>query len=134
MERPKPKKVDEEAKSSCPCVGDSYYEKFPYGMRLTLRDEELKKLGLDVTKLKAGGIGTLQAKIIFTDISKNDHIDKEGKTTSDNRIEIQITDVGIEHSDKEFEDAFNDASAEENGEPVAESDAGPGFGEPSIEA
>lgn len=113
MERPKPSDVKSEARLSGPIATDGYYEKYPYGLRLTLRADEIKKLGLDVSKIKAGSNGSLQAEIKFVEIESRDSLDNDGKTTNNSSIDIQITSLEIDTADT-FKDEFNKITEADN--------------------
>jgi hypothetical protein len=109
MERPKPDKT--ENKVAEPMGTDSYYEKYPWGLRLSLNNDELTKLGFDITSIKAGDVGEINAKIIFTEVRSVDKVKEDGSTKKDNSIDIQITDLEV-ISANNFEKAFNEASEE----------------------
>lgn len=109
MSRPKPE-VKEERVTLAP-EGDSYYEKYPYGLRISLRNEQLEKLGIDVTKYKAGDTGILNAKVIFTEVCSRDMLGDSNESKKDNSMEIQITDLEVTNSE-DFEKSFKEATEE----------------------
>lgn len=109
MERPKPDKTED--KLPVPASNDSYYEKYPWGLRISLGNEELKKLGFDITSIKAGSVGEINAKIIFTEVRSVDKLNNSGATEKSNNVEIQITDLEIISPDN-FEGAFKEAIEE----------------------
>jgi hypothetical protein len=113
MERPKPSDVKSEAKLSEPIATDSYYEKYPYGLRLTLRADEIKKLGLDVSKIKAGSNGSLSANIKFIEVESRESLDSSGATKDDSSLDIQITDLEV-ITDNSFKDEFNKITGANN--------------------
>ena len=115
LERPKPADAKDEAKVCEPCTNDPYYEKYPYGTRINLRNGDVKKLGLDISTIKAGSTGDITAKIIFTEVSSRESINSKGESIQDDSIEIQITDLEIIPGGSDFEDAFNEAIAEPRG-------------------
>ena len=114
MVRPKPEV--EETKTS-PSVGtDSYYEKYPWGLRLTLNAEELDKLGIDLKNLTVDQEVTLQCKAKVTEIrqversNENNFMDSSnGK--KDQTLELQVTDMSLADS-QDFEGAFGEALEE----------------------
>lgn len=106
MERPKPEDVKKEAVEAMPTTGNSYYEKYPWGLRLTLNNEELKKLGLRVKDLDIDTVVNVSAKALITGLSSDQNI--ENKESIRNRVELQITDLSLENSE-DFEGAFKEA-------------------------
>lgn len=72
---------------------------YPYGLRITLCDAELEKLGVDEAEAVVGGIihGHFLGRI--TSVSRNENGDD--KTC---RIEVQIEDLAVESEDEENED------------------------------
>ena len=71
---------------------------FPYGLRITLTEAELEKLGLDESEAEVGAMfhGHFMARV--TSVSRNDDGDKKCC-----RVEAQIEDLGIESEDQENE-------------------------------
>ena len=108
MERPKPVSLKAEAKICEPCSSDGYYEKYPYGLRISLRNEDLEKLGVDVAAITAGDIGTISAKIVFTEVQSRDTLDDKGASKKNNSVEMQITDLEINSDD--FDSSFKEAT------------------------
>jgi len=80
--------------------------KYPWGLRISLCQDELNKLGLDVADAMVGGIVHLHAFAEITSVSSEQ---TEGGDRS--RIELQIT-----HLDVESEDDENDAEETAEGE------------------
>ena len=74
---------------------------YPYGLRITLTDKELDKLGLDHSAAEVGGTihGFFMARI--TSVSENEVTAGEKCC----RIELQIEDLGIESEDEENQEA-----------------------------
>ena len=72
---------------------------YPYGLRITLCDAELEKLGVDESEAEVGGVihGHFLGRI--TSVSRNENGDD--KTC---RIEVQIEDLAVESEDEENED------------------------------
>jgi len=106
MERPKPEDSKKEMVDAMPIPGNSYYEKYPWGLRLTLNNEELKKLGLKIKDLEIDTAINISAKALITSLSSDQNI--ENKEGTRNRVELQITDLSIESSE-DFEGAFKEA-------------------------
>lgn len=74
----------------------TYYEKYPYGLRITLNKEALKKLGLSSKDFSSGQTGTLEAS--YTIISTSDRTSIEG---GDNMsVELQITGLALSQAKK----------------------------------
>ena len=106
MERPKPEDTKKEAVTAEPITGNSYYEKYPWGLRLTLNNEELKKLGMKIKNLEIDTVVSITAKALITSLSSDQNI--ENKEGTRNRVELQITDLAVE-SAEDFEGAFKEA-------------------------
>lgn len=85
-----------------PYDGDDY----PYGLRISLDEQALKKLGL--SKLpKTGATVTLTAECCVVSTSVND---RKGK--SDRRVELQIERMDLETPKGSVEDAIDEALEE----------------------
>lgn len=88
-------KKESKAKSESMVVGQSYEERYPYGLRLDLDKDTLEKLG--VKKLPAVGVSLMfeaKAKVIASRQSAT-----EG---SENRsIELQITHIDLDTDEDE---------------------------------
>lgn len=69
---------------------------YPFGLRITLCDPELEKLGVDESEATVGGIihGHFLGRI--TSVSRND-----GPHDKNTRIEIQIESLAVEDEDSE---------------------------------
>lgn len=95
MEKPKPmKQMKEAAMADCPTP---MYEKYPYGLKICLENDELKKLGIDVVQCKVDDTGMLIAKFEIVNATKTEHRDYEtGEPKENNRLELQITDLAVE--------------------------------------
>lgn len=110
MQRPKPE-AKEEVKQA-PGIADAYYEKYPWGLRLTLNDEELSKLGIDLKTLSVDTEGSGEFKFCICRISQSeDNSMGDGKKKS-RTLEIQITDLCLNCGD-DFEGSFKEAVSEE---------------------
>ena len=64
-------------------------EQYPYGLRFSLQNEEIKKLGLDIGKLKIEQTGMISAKVEIIEISSNE----SAGGNDQRRIELQITEL-----------------------------------------
>ena len=107
MSRPKPTNMVEE-KAQMPVATDSYYEKYPWGLRLTLNDEDIKKLGLKISDFNVEDTRELTAKILVTSVSSEQNMNDSGKAKTRDRLEFQITDMSITDPE-DFEGAFKEA-------------------------
>ena len=85
MKRPKPKKKDED-------IITSSHEPYPYGLRIDLQEEELKKLGLKATDFKISSNGMLAAEFEVTSISINESANADRKNES---VTLQIQKLEI---------------------------------------
>ncbi len=73
---------------------------YPYGLRITLTEKELKKLDLDPEEACIDGIVHLHALARITSVSR----DSVNKGEERCRVELQIEDLAIEGEDAENED------------------------------
>lgn len=71
------------------CTSESQ-EEYPWGLRITLNNEELLKLGIDVTSFTVGETIGLTAKAKVTDLSSSE--DDHGARQN---ISLQITSLAI---------------------------------------
>jgi hypothetical protein len=79
---------------------------YPYGLRITLGEKELEKLGLDFKEAFVGGLVHLHAMARVTSTSEN----KDNGSESC-RIELQIEDLCIESEDDENRKGEPDGSS-----------------------
>lgn len=94
MKRPKPKKQPmTKARIE---AADTWYEKYPYGLRLDLGKEEIDKLKLDVDDYEPEDIIelTVKAKVIRVSKSK-DMNDMNGKQTERQNLDLQVTHINM---------------------------------------
>lgn len=88
---------------------------YPYGLALSLSEQELKKLGLYDEDIKPGDMFHFHAMAVVTSTSENVNKDQEPKC----RVELQITHMSAEdeadedEEDEESEDAPKSLSASE---------------------
>jgi hypothetical protein len=109
MERPRPADIKSEMKEAMPTVaGDSYYEKYPWGLRITLNNEELEKLGIDVSDFEIETSINITAKALITSVSSEQNMNEGGKANTRDRLEFQITDLSIDNAE-DFGEAFKEA-------------------------
>jgi hypothetical protein len=104
MSRPKPE-VAEEKMTIGP--SDSYYEKYPWGLRINLDNDALKKLGLKLSALTVGGTVDVTAKALVTSLSSDQNMENTDQKVR-NRVELQITDLMVADSE-DFGSAFKEA-------------------------
>lgn len=71
---------------------------YPYGLRLELNDETMKKLGLEELP-EVGETMALTAKVVVERVSQNDT--KEGKRQD---MSLQITDMELSEGEEEKKD------------------------------
>lgn len=93
--------LDDEDKLDHPMpmsVGMSPKPDYPYGLRISLTDKELRKLGVDPEEACVGGTVHLFAMAEITSVSKNDTGD--GPCCC---VELQIQKLGVESEDEENE-------------------------------
>lgn len=104
--RPEPEKI--KISEPSPAAG---YDPYSYNLQITLNKEELDKLGLDITQFKVGDDFdfAVQAKIRGVSQSEDQY---GGQTEQRERLEIQITHIGLENT-ADFNGAFAEATANE---------------------
>lgn len=83
--------------------------KYPYGLRICLTDKEMAKLGLDAADAFVGGIVHLHALARVTSVSINETENREGESSDNARIELQIVALNVESEDEENEMADDEA-------------------------
>lgn len=84
---------EEEADIALPVgVMMSEAPQYPYGLRITLSDAELEKLGLDVGDANVGDIVDMRAFAVVTSVSQNQKADG----TACCRVELQIEKMAVE--------------------------------------
>lgn len=79
---------------------------YSWGLRLSLDDECMGKLGLDASKMTAGESVSLtaKAKVVSTSVNASEGKKHQG-------VELQITDMALESGDKsDFDGAWEKAS------------------------
>jgi hypothetical protein len=69
---------------------------YPYGLRISLTEKDLAKMGLDHEEAEVGGTVHIFGMAEITSVSKTD--DGNGKCC---RIEMQIQKLGVESEDAE---------------------------------
>ena len=86
------KRKVEEGESCCdtPAITSGAKEEYPWGLRITLNNEELLKLGIDVTSFAVYEIVGLTAKAKVTDLSSGEDADGARQNVS-----LQITSLAI---------------------------------------
>ena len=91
MKRPKPKTYYRN--SSVP-VGVMDYEQYPYGLRLSLGDEDVQKIpGLKDLDIKEPVSITARGSVVSVNLDKSQ--DRKGDSKESFRIEIQIEQIAI---------------------------------------
>jgi len=103
MEKPKPRKKSR--RNEPESVGD---DKYPWNLRLSLDEEQVKKLP-HVMKLNAGKEVYIMAKADITRITNNEVQTQTGGDKRDRSIEFQITDISIQGNEKDvFTESFDE--------------------------
>lgn len=100
--RLKPEKKKKSAKSEV--VAE--HEEFPWGLRLSLDDKVVSKLGLKPKDMKVGSTVKLEARAVICGARAQP--DGKGK-----HVELQLIKMGID-SGGSFEDGFNAGAAEDD--------------------
>jgi hypothetical protein len=101
----RPKKTKEELKAEVPALTDPFQDHYPYGLRITLKKDELKKLGIDPKTLDVGSACSLQAEGKVEEVSLREAATgREGSQS----ISIQITKLAIVGGKKGLFQGFNE--------------------------
>ena len=108
LARPRPEPAPEVKVADGP---GEYYEKYSWQTRITLRDEELTKLGIDLSNYKGGDELDFTAKAKVIEIASSESEGVEKKHT-DRRLELQVTHMALPNQSS-FDDMFNEAAANE---------------------
>ena len=98
--KPPSKKEEMDGTKGMPTVGD-YYEKYPYGLRINLNEDQIKKLDIDVSKLKAGSDISVAGKGSVIRVWSEDS-SEGGESRS---IEIQIKELALSN-ESDFAEGF----------------------------
>ncbi len=87
--------------TSIPCcsVSEANGPTYPWGLRITLTEKELEKLGISHEAATVGGMFHLHAMARITSVSEEDRAD--GLTC---RVEAQIESMAVESEDAENEE------------------------------
>jgi len=91
MELSDDEKIDREMPGATPSKPD-----FPWGLRISLTEKELEKLGLDAD-CDIGDMIDLRAFAVVTSVSKN----KSTEGADSCRVELQIEKMAVESEDEE---------------------------------
>lgn len=89
-----PEEYEEEAEKGN--LSKNQIASYPYGLCICLTGDELEKLGLDAS-CEVGDLIHIMAMAKVTSVSKREMADG----SSDNRVELQITEMGIEDENTE---------------------------------
>lgn len=74
---------------------------YPYGLCISIEDDELTKLGLDGDMPSVGEMIHLAAMAKVTSVSRNEREMTDGTKKECRRIELQITHLATENEDEE---------------------------------
>jgi hypothetical protein len=74
---------------------------YPYGLCISLTEEEMAKLGLEGDLPQIGEMIHLAAMAKVTSVSQNEREDASGKKVACCRVELQITHLATENEDEE---------------------------------
>jgi len=101
MARPKPKKSNKE---EAPVMAESY-DKYPYCLRITFQNEELKSLNLKTRDFKLGENIVLTCNAEVISIRESEEVNQK----KDQSVEIQIKGIGFEKHKKTHNEMVDDA-------------------------
>ena len=112
-----PEEIKEDMPSTVAMPGKSSGPKvpvYPYGLCISLTENELEKMGMDAADLpEVGDMIHLMAMAKVTSVSQNESVDKDGGKTQCCRIELQITHLATENENEE--DARDEATEQRRG-------------------
>ncbi|WP_320008466.1 capsid staple protein [Maridesulfovibrio sp.] len=100
------RKPEKKKGKDSPAVVEPEHEDFPWGLRLSLDDEVVSKLGLKPSELKVGSTVKLEAKAFVCGARAQ----PDGK---DKHIELQLVKLGIDTAGS-FEDGFNEGAEDDD--------------------
>lgn len=87
-----------------PTTTKSAYPDYPYGLSLTLSNDQLKKLGIsDIPKI--GAVMHIEAKAVVTSASQSDN--RGGGV--ERRMELQLQKIGLKEGHASAEEAMGEA-------------------------
>jgi hypothetical protein len=98
LKREGKRKTDEDA---CSPVDASLY---PWGTRISLDDEALRKMGLDLKSVRVGDGLRLRGDVQVLEIAMEQRQEKGERR----RLELQITRMGLERAREEFDEGWDD--------------------------
>ncbi len=90
---------DEKKEDGCEPCSVTSHEDYPWGLRITLDDEQLKSLGMSALPAVGMPVGIEAIGLI---VSASENSVDDGK--SERRVEIQITDLAIAASGPALQD------------------------------
>jgi len=112
-----PEEIKEDIKQSMPSpIAADKVPVYPYGLCISLSEEELTKLGLDGDLPDVGDMIHLAAMAKVTSVSESEREDAQGNKTRCCRVELQITHMASEDEDREPGEMNWYDSAEPKGE------------------
>lgn len=74
---------------------------YPYGLCISLTEEEMAKMGMQDELPAVGEMIHLAAMAKVTSVSQNERVDEAGNKTNCCRVELQITHLATENEDEE---------------------------------
>lgn len=102
------KKAKKDKEATC-CAEPADKPEFPWGLRITLEKEQIKKLG----GLECDVSDTVGVQAVGNIVSvRKEKIQSDNGESSRHTIEIQLTDIDVV-TDGDFEKAFDKASKED---------------------
>lgn len=102
-----------DVKAEAPCAVPSVTvdkPTYPYGLCISLTQEELRKLKIDMASVEVGGIFHFHCLARVTSVSANDYGDG-----AQARVELQIESMVAESEDEENEEADREEDSKSSG-------------------
>ena len=99
-------KLPKTKKTPTPELAATAREKYPWGLQINLKTEQVKKLGLDLKKLKVGQPVKISAKATIKALRQESAVDgKEFK-----HVCLQITDLAVDtKTGNSFDEAWDES-------------------------
>jgi hypothetical protein len=101
MKRPKPKEEELMVNTVPEAIG---YERYPWGLRITLQNEELEKLGFKPKDFKIDQDVTIKCEACVTGISENESTD--GEARKEVTLQIEKMEIVSEGKGTSMEEAI----------------------------
>lgn len=96
-----PAEIKEDTSIPMPASVKSSAPVYPYGLCISLTEDEMGKMGMEGELPSVGDMIHLAAMAKVTSVSQNERVDEGGKKTNCCRVELQITHLATESESQE---------------------------------